>query len=115
MNSTTKSANLYADYASAKGVLTCSFHWKIADKDSADAYTEITNREPNSPTDYRVAVRLETWKTSNKCTRYVYKNNQNKAIAKASADDVFQFASRHSIDNSTDTKELAVDSLYAAE
>ena len=29
--STTKSANLYADYASAKGVLTCSFHWKIAD------------------------------------------------------------------------------------
>ncbi len=39
--STTKSANLYADYARAKGVLTCSFHWKIADKDSADAYTEI--------------------------------------------------------------------------
>ena len=113
--STTKSANLYADYARAKGVLTCSFHWKIADKDSADAYTEITNRESNSPTDYRVAVRLETWETSNKCTRYVYKNNQNKAIAKASADDVCQFASRHSIDNSTDTKELAVDSLYAAE
>lgn len=64
--STTRLVDLNADYANGKGVLTCSFRWKVLGADSADAYTEITNRDSDSPTAYRVAVRLETWETSNK-------------------------------------------------
>ena len=113
--SNTRTVNLNADYAKGIGALTCSFSWQIRGDDSADAYTKITNRDTNSPTDYRVAVRLETWETSKKCTKYVYKNGKGIAEVSASANDVCQFASRHSIDNSTNTKELVAHSLYTAE
>lgn len=113
--SSTRSVTLSADYATGKGKLECKFQWKIFGKDSADAYTEITKREKNSPTNYRVAVRLETWKTSKKCTKYSYKNGRNKASLSASNADVYQYASRHSLDDNSNTKELAARSIYAPE
>ncbi len=109
------SRTLSADYASGKATLSCSFHWKKLNNDTATATTEITKLDPDSPTKYRVAVRLEEWETSKKCTRFQYQSGDNSVSLSTSVEDVFQFASRHSIDNENNTKELEVTSFYYAE
>lgn len=109
------STTLYADYARAKASLSCSFRLKALGNDSASACTERTYIDPASPTKYRMAVRLEAWENKSQCTKYSYKNGDKKASTSLSAKDVVQFASRHSIDNSNNTKELAAKSFYDAE
>ncbi len=109
------STTLNADYASAKATLSCSFHLKAFNNDTATATTEITELDSAAPTKYRVAVRLEEWETKKKCTRFQYKNGDNKVTLTTSVEDVVQFASRHSIDNENNTKELEVTSFYDAE
>lgn len=109
------STTIYADYARATASLTCKFRLKAVGSDSASAYTERTYLDPASPTKYRMAVRLEAWENKNGCTKFVYKNADKKATVSLSVKDVVQFASRHSIDNSNNTKELAAKSFYNAE
>lgn len=111
-----KTATLKADYATATATLSTKFGFAFFKKrDYATASTEITKRDKNSPINYRVAVRLETWEDSDKCTRYTYGIGKNSVTKKASASDVCQFASRHSIDDSKNAKELEARSFYYAE
>lgn len=107
------SATLTADYATAKATLTCDFNW--FSNDTAKATTKRTYLDLNSPTTYRVAVRLEEWETSKKCTRYNYKSGVKSVSLSADVKDVYQFASRHSIDNENNTKEFAYKSFIEAE
>lgn len=109
------SATLNADYATAKATLSCDFHWKIFADDSATASTEMTYVDPEAPEKYRVAVRLEAWENRKKCTKFTYKSGNETASTSLTANDVYQFASRHSIDNSNNTKELEATSFYNAE
>lgn len=71
--------------------------------------------DSKSPTKYRVAVRLEEWETKKKCTRFNYKSGEKSASLSASVKDIYQFASRHSIDNNKNTKEFAYKSFIEAE
>lgn len=108
-----RSATLKADYATASAKLDCKF--KLIKNDTATATTIITYLASKSPTKYRVAVRLEEWETKKKCTRYTYKSGAKSASINKSVKDVYQFASRHSIDNNTNTKEFAYKSFIEAE
>ncbi|MBD5466485.1 MAG: hypothetical protein HDR22_11890 [Lachnospiraceae bacterium] len=95
----------------ATATLTPSFQWKIVGNDKATAKTQFTTNNGG----YRVAVRLERWDDKN--TRGDYKYNSDASIAQCNYTwtDVYAFQSRHSIDNSSNTVEYAVDAFNAKE
>lgn len=102
----TMTKNLHSDYCDAEAKLKCTWSW--FGEDTAEATTTFTNKSGN----YRVAVRLEEWDEKDGMTDFKYKNNSSKAYVSYSKKGVYQYCSRHSIDNSKNTKELEATSLY---
>lgn len=109
----------FAAYSSTleyKGVkatakLTPTFQWAIVGSDKATATTEFTTDNNG----YRVAVRLERWDDKNTMGDYKYDSDSSIAQCNYTWTDVYSFQSRHSIDNSGNTKEYAVDAFNAKE
>ncbi|MDY4095729.1 MAG: hypothetical protein SOY47_03250 [Lachnospiraceae bacterium] len=88
-----------------------TFQWAISGNDKATAITEFTTDN----NDYRVAVRLERWDDKNTMGDYKYDSDSSIAQCNYTWTDVYAFKSRHSIDNSNNTVEYAVDSFNAQE
>lgn len=109
----------FAAYSSTleyKGVkatakLTPNFQWSVLGSDKATATTEFTTDNGG----YRVAVRLERWDDKNTMGDYKYNSDSSLAQCNYTWTDVYAFQSRHSIDNSNNTLEYAVDSFNARE
>ncbi len=87
------------------------FHWSINGSDKATATTEFTTPSGS----YRVAVRLERWDDKYTMGGHKYDNDSQLAQCNYTWTDVYSFQSRHSIDNSTNTYEYAVDSFNEEE
>lgn len=107
----TKSSTLEYKGSKATAKLDVDFSWKIITSDKATATTSFTN----NPNNYRVAVRLERWDTSSTMGDYKYNSDAQIAQCNYTWTDVHAFQSRHSIDNSTNTIEYAVDSFNEKE
>lgn len=88
---------------------------KLFGTDSAIATTKVIEYKDENQylAENRIAVRIETW-TSAKCMyEYQYKKGKNSVTAKSTpVKGVDHFASRHSIDNVTNTKEIHYLVLY---
>lgn len=97
--------------AKATAKLDPQFQWAVLGSDKATATTEFTT----SNNGYRVAVRLERWDDKNTMGDYKYDSDSSLAQCNYTWTDVYSFQSRHSIDNSTNTKEYAVDAFNAKE
>lgn len=95
----------------ATATLTPTFNWQILGSDKATAKTEFTTNNNG----YRVAVRLERWDDKNTMGDYKYDSDSSLAQCNYTWTDVYAFQSRHSIDNSDNTAEYAVDSFNAKE
>ena len=92
----------------ATAKLETDFGWKIfGTKDKATATTSFTT----SNNGYRVAVRLERWSDKNTMADFKYNKDSQIAQCNYTWTDVYAYMSRHSIDNSTNTVEYAVDSF----
>jgi hypothetical protein len=98
---------------SAEYSLKCDFGWKIfKDDDSAKADTKMVGGKKSG---HRVACRLEMWEDSSGVTTYKYESDDVWAQCNITYSDVYCFKSRHSIDNSNNTKELVVKALSEKE
>ncbi|SEA04140.1 hypothetical protein SAMN02745687_01543 [Lachnospiraceae bacterium NK3A20] len=95
----------------ATATLTPTFQWVRNGNDKATAKTKFVISNPN----YRVAVRLERWDSKTTMGDFKYNNDKTLAQCNYTWTDVYAFQSRHSIDNSNDTVELAVDTCNAQE
>ena len=106
----TMSSNIHADHGDATASLTTKFRNRLFGSDTATASTSFVTNNGN----YRVAVRLECW-NSNSMMDYVYRNDANSCTVTHTHDDVSNFRSRHSIDNSNNTVEYEVKTYYINE
>lgn len=95
----------------ATAKLVPEFHWAVNGSDKATATTKFTT----SNNGYRVAVRLERWDNKNTMGDYKYDSDSSIAQCNYTWTDVYAFQSRHSIDNSNNTQEYAVDAFNAVE
>jgi hypothetical protein len=97
--------------AKADAELVPKFQWSVVGSDKATATTEFTTSNKG----FRVAVRLERWDDKKTMGDYKYDSDSQIAQTNYTWTDVYAFQSRHSIDNSTNTKEYAVDAFNAKE
>lgn len=95
----------------ATATLSPHFQWAALGSDKATATTEFTTGNGG----YRVAVRLERWDDKNTMGDYKYDSDAAIAQCNYTWTDVYSFQSRHSIDNSSNTTEYAVDAFNARE
>lgn len=95
----------------AEAKLVPTFQWMILGNDKATATTSFTTDSGG----YRVAVRLERWDDKNTMGDYKYDSSSTLAQCNYTWTDVYAFQSRHSIDNSSNTTEYAVDAFNAKE
>ncbi|SHH85655.1 hypothetical protein SAMN02745135_02427 [Caloranaerobacter azorensis DSM 13643] len=108
-----KTSERILEYKGTKAIATLEtdFNWSVFGKDYGKAKTKFTTGNNG----YRVAVRIERWDDKYTMADYKYDSSSSLAQCNYTWTDVYAYMSRHSIDNSSNTVEYAVDSFNHVE